>query len=69
MATIWFWFLVLLLLLAIFAWPVWPYTRVFRIYQRSGHWPYVPSGVAFTIALILLLLFWLGWILVAIPWG
>lgn len=67
MAVFWFWIVVLLLFLFILAWPAWPYTRGRGIYGRGGGWPYVPSGVAFTLALLVLLLFWLGQIVISVP--
>ncbi len=67
MAVFWFWIVVLLLFVFIVAWPTWPYTRGQGIYGRGGAWPYVPSGVAFTLALLVLLLFWLGLIVIAVP--
>ncbi|MFP3942699.1 MAG: hypothetical protein ACLFWF_02330 [Alphaproteobacteria bacterium] len=65
MAVFWFWFVVFLLVLFILAWPAWPYTRGRWVYRRPGAWPYVPSGAAFTLALLVLLLFWLGLIVIA----
>lgn len=67
MDVFWFWFVVLLLVVFIFAWPAWPYTRGRGIYERGGAWPYVPSGTALTLALIILLLVWLGLIVAAVP--
>lgn len=59
-----FWFLlfVVLLFVAIFAWPTWPYTR-----DRA--WGYTPSAAAAAVAVVLLLLFWLGLLAVWVPWG
>lgn len=67
MAVFWFWFLVFLFLLFLLAWPAWPYTRGRGIYRLGGAWPYVPSGTAFTLALLILLLFWLGMIVITLP--
>ena len=64
----WFWLLVILVLIATFAWPSWPYTRERGIYRRGGSWRYAPSGFAAAFALLILLLFWLGILAVAWPW-
>ncbi len=69
MESFWFWFLILLLIVTIFAWPTWPYTRERWPYQRGGGWTYAPSGLAFALALILVILFWLGFVAIWWPWG
>ena len=69
METAWFWLLILLLFLAIFAWPTWPYTQDRWVYRRRGGWRYAPSGAAAAAFLLVLLLFWLGLIVITLPWA
>ena len=69
METAWFWLLILLLFLAIFAWPTWPYTQDRWVYRRRGGWRYAPSGAAAVAFLLVLLLFWLGLIVITLPWA
>jgi hypothetical protein len=59
MEYFWFWLLIILILFAIFALPTWPYTRSRRGYGRPG-WRYIPSGVAALLAVLLLMMLWLG---------
>jgi hypothetical protein len=68
MDVFWFWFLIILLFIAIFAWPSWPYTRNRGVYRRTGVWPYAPAGAALAAVLLILLFFWLGMIIIAWPW-
>lgn len=68
MEVFWFWFLLLLLVIVLFAWPTWPYTRDRWVYRRPGYWPYAPSGLAAVLAILLLLLFWLGLLVIWWPW-
>lgn len=64
MAFAWFWFLVLLLVIMIVALPSWPYSQ-----RRWGpRWGYAPSGLAFIIFWLIVLLFWFGWLGVRWPW-
>lgn len=65
---LWFWLLVLLIVLALLAWPTWPYTRERGFYARGGSWPYVPSAFAIMLAVLLLILFWFGFIIIWWPW-
>jgi len=68
MEAFWFWLLILLLVFAVLALPTWPYTRDRGLYRRRGMWPYGPSAAGFGAALLVLLLFWLGFIVIAWPW-
>lgn len=65
----WFWLIVLLLFFMVFAWPTWPYTHERWVYRRGGSWRYAPSAAAFVGALLILLFFWLGMIIIALPWA
>lgn len=69
MDVFWFWLIIVLLLVAVFAWPSWPYTREREFYRRDGGWRYAPSGAAFVALMIILLLFWLGMIAITLPWA
>ncbi len=69
MDVLWFWLLVVVLLIAVFAWPTWPYTRQRGIYRRGGRWPYAPSLLAAILFVLVLLLFWLGFLGVWWPWA
>lgn len=69
MEGFWFWMLVLLLVLAFFAWPSWPYTRDRRVYRRGGGWAYGISAAAVVAALLLAGLFWLGLIVIWMPFA
>lgn len=69
MDVFWFWLVMLLLLITVFAWPTWPYTRDRWVYRRSGGWRYAPSGAALAIFLFIMLLFWFGAIVIALPWA
>ncbi|ARU00694.1 hypothetical protein LOKVESSMR4R_01375 [Yoonia vestfoldensis] len=63
-----FWFLIILLMIAVFAWPSWPHTRERRFYRRDNRWRYGPSlGAALGAALIILLV-WLGLLVLWWPW-
>lgn len=55
-----FWILVLLILLLLAAIPRWPYSR---------GWGYTPLGVVAAATILWLVLIWLGFILLALPWG
>lgn len=68
MEAFWFWFLVILLLFAVFAWPTWPYTRERWLYRRGGRWRYAVSGASAATAFLVLLLFWFGFLVIAWPW-
>jgi hypothetical protein len=68
MDVFWFWALLLLLLVAVFAWPSWPYTRDRGLYRDPGR-RYAPSGVALVIALLLLLFVWFGLLTIWWPWA
>lgn len=68
MDVFWFWFLIILLFIAIFAWPTWPYTRERDLYRPENRWRYGPSGAAAGLAILILLLFWLGLIAIWWPW-
>lgn len=69
MDVIWFWILVALLLVVIFAWPSWPYMRQRGIYRRGGAWRYGASALAFLGIIILLALFWVGLLVIWWPWA
>lgn len=69
MEVFWFWLVVLLLVLAIFAWPTWPYTRNRWVYRRPGAWRYAPAGAAVAVLLLLLIFFWFGLLVIAWPGG
>lgn len=69
MGVFWFWLLMILLLFSILAWPTWPYTHERRVYRRGGGWRYAPSGTAAGAALLILLFFWLGLLVIAWPWA
>lgn len=60
MPYFWFWIMVFLLLVAIFAWPAWPYSR--------ERWGYGPSGASFVVFLVVLAAFWFGFVAVWWPW-
>jgi hypothetical protein len=64
-----FWLLALLLLFAVLALPAWPYTRDVEFYRRGGWTRYTPSAAAAGAALGLLLLFWLGLLVIWLPWA
>ncbi|MFP3942700.1 MAG: hypothetical protein ACLFWF_02335 [Alphaproteobacteria bacterium] len=66
MDVFWFWLLIFLLLLAGLTLPVWPYTRERGVY-RHMRWRYAPTAAALGLAMILLVLFWLGLIIIALP--
>lgn len=63
-----FWLLLLLLIIMVFAWPTWPYTGDRWVYRRGGGWRYAPSGAAAVLAILILLLFWLGFLAIWWPW-
>lgn len=67
MDVLWFWAIILLLLIVVFAWPSWPYTRERGLYRTEAY-RYYPSGIAAALAILLLLLIWLGIVAVARPW-
>jgi hypothetical protein len=69
MDIFWFWLTFFLLLFTVFAWPTWPYTRERWLYRRGGGWRYAPSGAAFGGAMVVLLFFWLGFIIITLPWA
>lgn len=68
MGAVLFWLFVVLLVLAVAGWPAWPHTRGRGFYRRGGGWSYAPSGVAAALALLILVLFWLGLLAIAWPW-
>ncbi len=68
MEVFWFWLLVILLFTAVFAWPTWPYTRDRGLY-RHERWRYAPSGAAAGAAILIVLLFWLGLLVIVLPWA
>ncbi|SDY86949.1 DUF3309 family protein [Citreimonas salinaria] len=64
-----FWLVVVLLLITVFAWPTWPYTYERGVYRRGGRWRYAPSGASAAAVLVILLLFWLGLVVITLPWA
>ncbi len=64
-----FWFFVFLILIAVLALPAWPYTRDRRFYRNDNHWRYAPSVAAALLAVLIVLLFWLGLLAVWWPWN
>lgn len=68
MEAYWFWVIMLLVLLAILAWPIWPYTRD-RWPYRYGNWHgYLPAFTAIALIFLIFLLFWFGMIVIWWPW-
>lgn len=67
MEVFWFWLIVILLLVAVLAWPTWPYTR--ERWPYTTGYAYGPSAAAAAVALFLLLLFWLGILAIWVPWA
>lgn len=63
-----FWFLIFLILIAVFAWPTWPYTRDRRFYRNDNNWRYAPSAAAALLAVLIVVLFWLGLLAIWWPW-
>ncbi len=57
----WFWLLIIMILLLVALLPPWPYMRE----RDLGYWP---SGVALAVILLLLFLWWIGWVAVWSPW-
>ncbi|MGB3689782.1 MAG: hypothetical protein WBA02_10840 [Jannaschia helgolandensis] len=68
MEAFWFWTLVILLVIATFAYPAWPYTRNRGIYRRGGGWRYAPATAAAMAALLIFFLFWIGLLAITWPW-
>ncbi|MFP4239385.1 hypothetical protein [Rhodosalinus sp.] len=69
MDVFWFWFLILMLVVLVFAWPSWPYTYERWPYRYGGGYRYAAPLVAAGLALLVLLLFWLGMLAIAWPWA
>ena len=69
MADFFFWFFILLLVVTIFAWPTWPYTYERWPYRRGGGSRYATSATAASLAVLILVLFWLGILAIAWPWA
>jgi len=69
MALFWFWLLVFLAVFAIAAAPGWPYTRERRPYRYGGRYRYYPVAGAGLFIAVILLLFWLGYIAIVLPWA
>lgn len=57
----WFWLMLLLFVAAIAFLPLWPYSRA----RRLGYGPTISVSI---LLIILLLLWWIGIIIVALPW-
>lgn len=64
-----FWFFIVLLVFSVAAWPTWPYTQDRWVYRRPGGWRYTPSAASAGLAILLLILFWLGILAIAWPWA
>jgi len=69
MEAFWFWLLMVLLFVAVFSWPSWPYTRDRWVYRNGGSRRYAPAGAAVGGIFVILLLFWFGLIVIAWPWA
>jgi len=67
MEVFWFWLIVVLVLVAILAWPTWPYTR--SRWPYTAGYDYALSAAAVFLVFFLLLLFWLGALAVWWPWA
>ena len=67
MEFFWFWVLVLLLIVTVFAWPSWPHTRVWWPHRWGGRWPYFTSFLALVAILVILFLGWFGYVLISLP--
>ena len=57
----WFWLMMVLLITSIALLPVWPYGRA----RRRG---YRPTVLVFMLLMALLVFWWLGLIIVELPW-
>ncbi len=68
MEVLWFWLILLLLFVAVAAAP-WDYTRDRWPYREGGAYRYYPSAGALLAVVVILLLFWLGFIVIALPWA
>jgi len=68
MEVFWFWILFILIIFAVAAAP-WGYTRARWPYRYGGAYRYYPSAGAGLVAFLILLLFWLGLIVIAVPWA
>ena len=55
--------------MTVLAWPTWPYTYERWPYHRGGGYRYAASGTAAGLALLILVLFWLGLLAIAWPWA
>ena len=69
MDGLFFWLLLILIVVALFAWSSWGYTRQRWPYRYGGGYRYYPSGAAGLAVILILLLFWLGIIAIAWPWA
>lgn len=69
MALFWFLLLVFLVVFAIATAPGWDYTRERRPYRYGGRYRYYPVAGAGLGIVMILLLFWLGYIAILWPWA
>ncbi len=69
MGELLFWVLLFLLFVAAVTLPGWPHTRSRELWRKDSRWRYAPSGLAIAIAVIILLLAWIGVVLIAWPWA
>lgn len=67
-AELFFWLWIMLIVVAVAALPGWGYTRE-RWPYRNPRYRYYPAAASLLVALLVLLLFWLGFIAIAWPWA